>query len=331
MNQEIEYAEMLEIPVSTVNVVKKPRRRKKTRTTVPILSPEQNEAENFSDDRELKDSVIAQVNDKLTEPLNDEAAILQADGAFTEEGRLDFDVPDRVDTVRLYPANQRKRGFFHSKKKKTTFAFSDEYAPITPDFSENDGGRYELNAEAFTETNAQKITRIALNAEFALACALCGAIFLTNVFMPNSAINTFFRSMNNPTVEEVDARDYNDFTLSPIVSELSDTLLTLSPSGVLTFQDECCVYPAADGTVSEIIRAENGTYLVKISHSDTFTGVIDGLDYVYYEVGDDIYANVPVGFSKGESEVQVTMYSEGELLSCLRITEENCLAWVEEV
>ena len=32
MNEEIEYAEMLEIPVSTVNIVRKNQRRKKVKT-----------------------------------------------------------------------------------------------------------------------------------------------------------------------------------------------------------------------------------------------------------------------------------------------------------
>jgi hypothetical protein len=77
-------------------------------------------------------------------------------------------------------------------------------------------------------------------------------------------------------------------------------------------------------------KTEDGLYTVKISHSDTFTGVIHGLDQVYYTVGDEVKSNVPVGFSKGEQEVQVTMYSQGELLNCFTLTEENCLAWVSE-
>ena len=82
--------------------------------------------------------------------------------------------------------------------------------------------------------------------------------------------------------------------------------------------------------MSDVTKTDDGLYTVKISHSDTFTGVIHGLDYVYYTVGDEVKSNVPVGFSKGESEVQVTMYSQGELLNCFQLTEENCLAWVSE-
>ena len=148
--------------------------------------------------------------------------------------------------------------------------------------------------------------------------------------MPNSAINTFFRSIGTASaVAQTDARPYTDFTLSPVVSELSDAELSLSPAGILSFTDECCVYPAANGRVAGITQNADGSYSVKIAHSDSFTGVFSGLDSVYYAVGDEVKANVPLGYTDGESEVQVTMYSGGVLLNCFELTEENCLAWVE--
>ncbi|MBQ8395004.1 MAG: hypothetical protein IJX49_05465 [Clostridia bacterium] len=311
MNEEIEYAEMLEIPVSTVNVVRKKRRKKQSSPVLPTAQEE----------LPLKDSVIAQVNDRIGDPTT-EPTFPEAELSLPEEeGRLDFDpIPDRIDTVRLY-ASEGKRSFW----KKNGLQAQD-YA-FTPE-NQNEGGRYELNSKK----HPSKAVRIALGAEFAAACVLCGAFFFTNVFMPSSAINTFFRALGNPSTETsaTDTRAYSDFTLSPVVSELSDTEITLSETGVLSFTDECCVYPTADGTVSEVTKTEEGLYTLKISHSDTFTGVIQGLDYVYYAVGDEVKANVPVGFSKGDSEVQVTMYSQGELLNCFQLTEENCLAWVSE-
>ena len=312
MNEEIEYAEMLEIPVSTVNVVRKNRRRKKSTEGVSQPTPP------ATADTPFKDTVIAQVNDRLEEtepttlPQNTEPLLQD------EQTRLDFDpVPDRIDTVRLYASEGK------SSRRKKNKLFPQDY----PLENKNEGGMYEINRE----TRAEKATRIALGAEFAAACVLCGAIFFTNIFMPSSAINTFFRAMSNPSnAAQTDSRPYSEFDLSPVVSELSDAELNLSETGVLSFTDECCVYPAADGTVSDVTKTAEGVYTVKISHSDSFTGVIQGLDYVYYEVGDAVKSNVPVGFSKGEREVQVTMYSAGELLNCFRLTDENCLAWVQK-
>ena len=321
MNEEIEYAEMLEIPVSTVNVVRKKSRRKKTAEPVPqTAQPTQQSAQQAmqtgieptpaptttgEQSNPLKEDVLKEVNGRIHENA-------AATGEETQEGRLIFDpdpTPERVDTVRLYSSEDLQG------------CDLDEQAFVFGENEKKDGGRCETNAEP-------KGVRIALGIEFAAACALCGAIFLTNVFMPNSAINTFFRAIGSSSAETTDARTYAEFTLSPVVSDLSDAELTLSADGVLSFQDECCVYPAADGTVSELKQLEDGTFVLKIQHSDSFTGIIHGLDRAYYQVGDKVKANVPVGFTEGETPVQVTMYSQGELLNCFELTEENCLAWI---
>ena len=316
MNEEIEYAEMLEIPISTVNVVQKKRsRRRKAPRSAPAhayKSPD------------LKESVIAKVNDKLTETPPQEEQITADAELFAESansaGSLDFnDIPERIDTVRLFAKGERP---FESDFRLD----AGEYEFTDDDF-EDEGGRYESNLKNFPS----KGVKIALGAEFAIACALCGAIFLTNVFMPNSAINTFFRSLDKSNVATIDSRSYSDFKLSGVVSDFSNVQLSLSPEGVLTVQDECHIYPVADGTVSSVTKDADGFYTLKISHSDTFTGVIGGLEQVYYAEGEEIKANVPVGYSGGETQVQVTMYSSGQLLNCFELTEENCLAWVENL
>ncbi len=286
MNEEIEYAEMLEIPVSTVNVVRKKRRKKK-----------EEEAQRTT----LKDSVIASVNDRMEEPLPQTESVPQE-----EEGGLHFEaVPDRIDTVRLYD-NQ-----------------GDGNNLYPYDYPLNEGGRYKTKGK-------KGKAGLILGIEFGAACALCAGIFLTNVFMPNSAINTFFRAMATPTEPTATVKPYTDVTLFPVVSELSEAKLELSGSGVLSLTGDCCVYPAADGKVSEVVKEVDGSYTVKINHEDSFTGVFTGLNVVYYAAGDSVKANVPVGYTDGEKTVQVTMYAAGELLNCFELTEENCLAWVSQ-
>ena len=315
MNEEIEYAEMLEIPVSTVNVVKKKRAKKR--------KAEPKRPESKSAPTDLKESVIAHVNDKVfDEPTQAERITAEAE-LFAESansaGEVCFDdIPDRIDTVRLFAEGETPFGESDTRLHPQDYAFLED--------GENEGGMYAPSEE----NGRDRGWRIALNAEFALTCALCGAIFLTNVFVPNSAINTFFRSLAETEKVAVDTRGYADFTLSPIVSELSDAELTLSPTGILTFTDACCVYPAADGKVAEITKNADESYTVKIAHSQSFTGVFEGLDSVYFAVGEEVKANIPVGYSAGEKEVQVTMYSDGALLDCFTLTEENCLAWIAQ-
>lgn len=294
MNEAIEYAEMLEIPLSTVHVARK-RRRKSP-------SAEKNDA------LPLKESVIAQVNERLDERAD------SPDPLALDEGRLDFDPScEHVYPQPFYTADEKKR-------KKRPFFFSRK--------EENEGGRYALNEDSEQrETPKERAARITLASEFALACAFCSAIFLTNVFLPNSAINVFFRALNEPIpTSKTDDRSYADFTLSPVVSARSDAELQLSETGILTFQDACCVYPAANGKIGEI-QKNGDRYAVKIEYSDSFSSVVSGLDSVYFEVGDKVFATLPFAYTKGESEVQVTMYSDGELLNCFELTEENCLAW----
>lgn len=320
MNEEIEYAEMLEIPVSTVNLVKKKRRRIKkaepiTETHAQVL------------ETPLKDSVIAQVNEKMQEepreeskeePLSSQAQPLFLDIPEPENhgGNIDFDpFPERVDTVRLYPPID---GF-------QTEEIREENTVLPIEKHKKGRGRVALS-----EHTPSKIFRIVFGTEFAVACALCGAIFVTNALLPNSAINTFFRAITdtNAQTATADERNYSDFTLSRIVSDFSNAELNLSSTGVLTFQDACCVYPVADGTLCEVTK-DGSVYTLKIQYSNTFTGVFKGLDQSYYEVGQEVKANLPLGYTSGEAEVQVTMYSNGELLNCFQVTEENCLAWVD--
>ena len=87
MNEEIEYAEMLEIPVSTVNVVKKRRRQKHgtenafspSRATEALQNP-------------LKDSLLAQVNDKLQDGADSPAEITADADLFAESANITFGI-----------------------------------------------------------------------------------------------------------------------------------------------------------------------------------------------------------------------------------------------
>ena len=320
MNEEIEYAEMLEIPVSTINVIRKTQRRRKNKpveegSAIPVEYPAELST------APLKDTVIAQVNDRVKDTPEDLQPTMESDveqpvEIENSDGRLDFDpIPERIDTVRLY-STEETNGFLKDGLHPQDFTLKNE----------NEGTRYALSYK----NRVSNGLKIALNAEFIAACALCGAIFLTNVFMPNSAINTFFRAMSTASATaQTDPRPYTDFTLSSVVSELSDAELSLSPAGILSFTDACHVYPAANGTVQSVTQTADGDYTVKIGYSDTFTGIINGLNTVYYAEGDEVKANVPLGYSDGENEVQVTMYSGGVLLNCFQLTEENCLTWVE--
>ena len=243
MNQELDYAEMLEIPVSTVNVVKKKSFFKRKPKAEPQPQPE-----------ELKERVVESVNERV--------------GAFVyAEDVSDPPKPEKV---------KKERNFLKER-----------------------GGRVLLY-------EAVAIGLIAV------------AIFVTNIFMPNSAINNLLGTFTT-TSKEVAEPSYNEFTLAPVVSELSDAEVAVSESGVLSFTAKGSVYPVCNGTVSKVYE-QDGLYTVEIAHTSKFTSVVTGLTTVYNELGTKVASNIPVGYSDGESEVRVTMYDEGNLLNCFTLT-----------
>jgi len=241
MEKELDYAEMLEIPVSTVNVVKKKSlfKRKPAKESAP------------KDD--LKDTVIDSVNERV--------------GAY------------------VYPED-----------------LSDPPAPVKAASNKRDKGS------------------VVIFCELAAICLIAMAIFLTNVFMPNSVINTFIGSLSSDNKEIVEPT-YSECELSPVISELSDAEVKASENGVLSFTSKGSVYPVYKGKVSSI-KKDGELYTVQIAHTSTFKSVITGLTDVYSAEGTQVAANIPFAYSNGEHEVQVSMYDGENLLNCYSLSGE---------
>ena len=236
MDQELEYAQMLEVPVSTVSVVKKK----------PFFKKKAQEKED-----NLKEQVVDSVNERM------------GDYVYSE----DLSVPQE-------------------NKKKSVLSVADKPGKI-------------------------------LIIEVAAACLLAIGIFLTNVFMPTSAINTFISDLTNtPSAEAA----YTEFDLFPVVSDLSDADVAVSDTGVITFTGEGAVYPVAEGTVASVTPLSEGGYSVEVAHTSAFRTVISGLTNVYYGVGEAVEGNIPVGYSDGSAQVSVSMYNNGALLNCYTLS-----------
>lgn len=239
--QELDYAEMLEIPVSTVTVTKKKSlfRRK---------------------EQQPKDDLKERVVDSVNERVNERA------GAYVEAENLTDPPAEPVKALKF------------GRDRESVILFS----------------------------------------EIAAVCLIAMAIFLTNILMPNSAINTFLTSILNP-VEETFEPSYTDLTLSSVVSSFSDADIYISDDGILTFTEKGTVYPICDGKISSI-NEQNGAYIVKIAHTSTFSSVITGLTNVYSAKGDSVKANLPFAYSDGSGEVSVSLYDGDTLLDCLSLS-----------
>ncbi|MGN0817915.1 MAG: hypothetical protein ACI4L9_03000 [Candidatus Coproplasma sp.] len=242
MENEMDYAEMLEIPVSTVSVVKK-------KSLFKRKGDEKND---------LKDRVVESVNERT---------------GYTEG----------------YSAT---RGDFIQTENLTDI-------PVVK-----------------REKHGRDGTGAILIAEAVAACLIAGGIFVTNVFVPDTAINTFIGSL---TAVETKESPYTDFKLTSVVSELSDAEISVSAEGVISFTDRTSVYPVCEGKVSSVTQA-NGLYTVQIAHTSTFVSVFTGLSTVYANVGDSVQANIPFAYSDGENEVRVSMYDGEKLLNCYTLS-----------
>lgn len=239
--EELDYAEMLEIPVSTVNVVKKKKVFKRKGKTQP--QPQQQE--------DLKERVVESVNERV--------------GAYVYSEDLSDYKPEQVKPAVISP-----------KDKGSKFVFIEAVA----------------------------VALIAI------------AIFVTNLLIPNTVINTFLNSFSQETAQEP---AYTEFKLSSVTGDFSDAEVNVSASGVLSFTAEGSVYPICKGTVSKVY-SDSGIYTVEIAHTSTFKSVITGLTDVYSAQGTKVAGNIPVGYSDGNAEVRVSMYDNETLLNCYTLT-----------
>ena len=364
MDEEMEYAEMLEIPVSTIDVKKKrgrkPKKAQDLKEEVISKVNEDNKTEKPKRGRKPAAKKAATNSQPDNQPDNTAASLAETPVAVAQSTEtetpeitpqsapIEEAVPSPIveESIPVAIPRRRKRPFFARLfgVKERAWEYEEINTPSAPAFTQGespkDGGEDSLdedglliynyglyeNEESNEQQRRERRNALIVGIEFAACFALCLGIFLTNVFMPNSAINTFFRSLGS--VEQTDSRTYADFTLSSILSE-EDAEFTLSPAGILSFREAGCVYPAVDGTVETVVQNSDGTWTVKIAHSDTFSEIISGLSYLSCSVGSTVKSNVPVGYSDGNAEVQVSMYEAGALLNCFTLTENGTLVWAE--
>lgn len=245
MDEELDYAEMLEIPVETVTVKRKEKRKKLFR----------------DGEEDLQDRLVEQVNDRMEE----------SDPAFAESKPIEREEQ---------PVKRKREGW------------------------------------------GRKI----VVAEFVAVIALCATIFLTNIFMADSAINTFVRGLFEGQASSADTRTYSDFKLSPVVNDYTGAEIAVSDTGVMSFTAKCSVYAPCEGTVASVNGTAETGYTVELKHSESFSSIVSGLSDVYLSAGETARANLPLGFSEGENAVRVMFYSNGTLLNCYSVNE-NGIAW----
>ncbi len=243
MNEKLQYATMLEIPVNTCNVTYTPIKKKKKSKKKTV------------NHESVKEELLNKINSDLD-----------------EQNALNFS----DDNPQVYQ----------------------EITDETQDYQES---------ENIEKPSKGKFKFTVIGAELCVIGALIATIFLTNAFYPNSGINVFMREVfgnNNSQTVTIDERLYSEF--APVIT-LSDGTTCSAESGVISISGTGSVYAPVSGKVSSISQDENGKFNIEVLHSENFKTLITGVDFAYVGLDDDVYYNIPVGYTDtGEVEMCFT-------------------------
>lgn len=256
MNEKLQYAAMLDMPVNTCNVTVKTKKKKP-----------------FAKKRRSPEEVKKQLLDKVNADGQESASPTEC---------------EKEDCQRENFSSSQESVVVKKKSEKR--------------------GNFKINGTAVA---------------FIVIGALIAVIFLTSAFYPNSGINAFiqtvFNSGESPSTV-VDDRTFEDFEPTIVFAGSK----TENGNGITGLSGKSSVYSVADGTVDYAVMEENGKYTVRVLHSDNFSSVLTGLDFVYVSAGESVYSSLPLGYIKEEGAVS---FMDGEtLITDYRIVD-NTVIW----
>ena len=251
MNEKLQYAEMLNIPVNTSTITYKPQKKS--------IFKKKKDAE--------------KVKEELIEKINADA--------------VRKDVPKEEGAARLTEEGE------HIVVDDEPIVIPESYTPtVNIVKGKVKRGKIKVNV---------------VGIELAVVGVLAAIICLTSALVPQSGINTFFKSVfsSEPT-KAADLRTYGDFSA---VIPVSSANLTVE-DGIMKITGSSTVYAPCDGTITELtLNDETKKYDMVITHNDNFKTVIKGVDFAYNEIGGTVFSNIPVGYVK---ESAVACFTDGE-------------------
>ena len=121
----------------------------------------------------------------------------------------------------------------------------------------------------------------------------------------------------------VDERTFNEFT--PVFVN-TDALEYVVEEGNTTVSGNGSAYSPVDGVIESIALDGEGKYLVTVSHSENFSTVISGLTFCYAEVGDQVKAKIPLGYSEEKEFSLCFLDGEDAILTGYQIVD-NQVVW----
>lgn len=247
-----EYLEMIELPVSTCEMVTPQKKKKFFKGRLIRSVNKKVEEDNKAQEPQIEAAEMTQVPETVTEPI-------------------------KIETVKEVKSKERK-----------------------------ERPKFKLDL---------------IGAEVIAIFVLVVTILLTNIFWEDSGINTMIRSVFGSEAQaQVDDRLNTAFScVAPSKTGEIEVI-----DGVMNIAEKSVIYPPYQGTVTKAVEA-NGLYTITVAHSDVFYSVISGVEFVYCQVGDKVYDNLPIAYS-GDGGTQVAMYNNGEIVKNFIIDNGN-IVW----
>ena len=185
---------------------------------------------------------------------------------------------------------------------------------LTPDRLLGDNKNSEKNNTAVkTVTVKDRKKRFSLKGKILALSLIVGVVGVATVggalLTDGLGLTSYFNGVFSAD-EGIEVLEYNDYTAYLPCGAKGAVSLA---DGVMSVTHKGSVYASTDGTVS-MISKEGETYVLEITHGDDFKTVITGIDHAYVAKGDQIFGNIPIGYSNGNGYT-VCLYSADGLIT----------------
>ncbi len=310
MNEKLQYASMLEIPVNTCNITYKPVKARRTKRKKSVSA------------EEIKGELVRKVNavaeKEAAIEAYAEAAIKRGETAEAlpkdnENVCADIDKRDAYGGAADRAVNENRNEAYNSSMAGKAYL-------------QMQTGRDNAVRRKDADSRPRRKRGIsAIGVEIAVIGALIAVIFLTSAFYPQSGVGAFMKSVFGATeaIETVDERTYAEF--SPVIRTAADETLSVE-DGAVTIGGKGSVYSPLGGVVKTITADGNGRFDIEIAHSEKFSTVISGVDYAYAAVGDEVYGNIPIGYVLENGVKMCFMAENGAAITGYEL-DGNAVVW----
>lgn len=304
MNEKLQYATMLEIPVSTCSITEK-HSDKKRRFYKKKVDPER-----------VKQQLMDKVNDgekQIIHPIDCCSPKLET--LDTEQVKI-----DEQSTVENIQTNlDDGQEYFNQLNDEQTDGQSQDL--FVQDGTSDDVNKIENSVTVYSAPKKKKFKpRISvIGVQLMVIGFLVATIFLTNAIYPDSGINVFLRGVFG--VEEskvVDERTFDQF--APVVAMGDNQGVTIA-DGVISYAGKGSVYAPCNGVVTAKTSDELGKFTIEITHSSNFKSVLSGVDIAYVELDDLVYGNIPVGYLNADGATMCFTHGDGTVISNYQIVD----------